>query len=152
MIIDWKKVARSSGYISLKVAYIKEAMEAGKRKRPMRDKEELYKKFQWVICRAKHYAEHLNRPLECILYEWERKRIHGILNYYQDCRQPKFHSGLKKPIGVKGTRNFYKNHRFYGDELNIRKKIVLEAIALNQKKRSEMKRPRWSPARKKRGY
>ena len=152
MNIDWKVVANSPGYKSIKAAYIKSAMQAGEQKHPMRDKAELYKNFQWVICRAKHYAEHLNWTIESVLVEWEAKRTYGILNYYQDCRQPKFHSGLKKPIGVKGTRNFYKNHRFYGDELNIRKKIVLEAIALNQKKRDAGKKPRWSPARKKRGY
>ena len=152
MKINWKQVAKSPGYQSLKAAYIESAMQAGRQKHPMRDKEKLYKNFQWVICRAKHYAEHLNWTIESVLVEWEAKRTYGMLNYYQNCCQPRFHSDSKKPIGLKGILKSYKNDRFYKDNNSIRSRRMLEAIMINQKKRDSGKKPRWSPARKKRGY
>ena len=150
MIIDWKQAAKSPGYKSLKAAYIKSVMRAGKEKHPMRDKAELYKNFQWVICRAKHYAEHLNWTIESVLVEWEAKRTYGVLNYYQDCRQPKFHSGHKKPVGVKGIRKLYKKN--CNDDPVCAKKEIKRFIEYQKKNNPVKDKTRWSAARKKRGY
>ena len=150
MIIDWKQVSKSPGYKSLKAEYIKRVMQASKQKHPMRDKAELYKNFQWVINRAKHYAEHLNRDIENILSEWERKRTYGVLNYYGDCRQPKFNSGSKKQIGIKGTRKLYKKtYRHNPAYIREAVKIFIECQQRNDPGKDK---PRWSAARKKRGY
>ncbi len=46
------------------------------------------KKFEWIIDRAKHYAEKLSLPWEDVLNSWEEKRDYWYMNYYQDCNQP----------------------------------------------------------------
>lgn len=93
MKINWKDLAASPGYISLKGAYIKDVQDASKEKlkgrKPIRDKKEFLRHFNWVICRAKHYAYHLGRDVSSVLDEWESKRTYWWLNYYQDCQQPK---------------------------------------------------------------
>ena len=64
--IDWKKVAASPGYKSLKAAYVKDVQQAHtytKRfnRNPMRDKAVFLCKFKWVIGRAVYYAHRYNR-------------------------------------------------------------------------------------------
>ena len=94
MKIDWKKVAASSGYKSLKAAYIKDVQAATRfairyGRKPMREKAELMSHFKWVIGRAIHYAHGHNRSIEAVLWTWESDRKCWWLNYYQDSRQPK---------------------------------------------------------------
>ena len=91
--INWKKVAASPGYKSLKAAYIKD-VQGNQRyirrgQRPMRDKAEFYRHFKWVISRAMYYAHLYKRPIESILNHWEEHRTYWWLNYYQEGRQPK---------------------------------------------------------------
>ena len=107
-MIDWKHLATTTGYKSLKVAYVNDVQKAAKQKHPMRRKSEFLHKFQWVINRAKHYAHNTGKSIDIILNEWEEKRDYWWLNYYQDCRQPKFHSNSKKPMGINGIRKHYK--------------------------------------------
>lgn len=97
MDIDWKVVAQSPGYKSLKAAYIFDVHS--RRHMYARDKEERYKKFQWVIGRAQHYADHTSLRLEEVLNQWEHKRDYWWVNFYQECNQPKLASG--KPRNVK---------------------------------------------------
>jgi len=145
MNINWKQLAKSSGYKSLKKAYVYDINTSG------RSKDYLYKHFQWVINRAKHYADNSGKSIEHVLTEWEHKRSYWWLNFYQGCNQPKYHSGSKKPMGIKGTRSYYKKSRFY--DLEIKKRRVMEFIQFEQKKHIDKERkPRWSMARKKRGY
>ena len=93
--INWKHVAKSPGYKSLKAAYIRDVKNSTESKRrSMRDKAEFLRKFQWVIARATHYAYKHNVRIEVILNEWEAARNYWWLNYYQDCMQPK----IRKPI------------------------------------------------------
>ena len=80
----------------------------------MRDKKELYDHFQWVINRAKHYANFINTPIENVLNDWEEKRKYWWLNYYQDGNQPKFYSNSLKKIGIKG-RNKHRE-KYYNDK------------------------------------
>lgn len=107
MKVDWKKVAASAGYISLKAAYIKDVkkdQDAALRHgcRPFRSKEEFRRKFKWVIGRAVHYAHIYNRPVESFLWMWESDRDYWWLNYYQEGRQPKKHSNSLRPRNYKG--------------------------------------------------
>ena len=150
MKINWKQLAKSSGYKSLKAAYIKSAMQAGRSANPMRDKKELYANFQWVINRAKHYADHLNRSIESILNEWEEKRTYGILNYYQDCRQPKFNSRSLEPAGIRSIRKYYKKS-YRNDPIRIKERIK-SFIEYQQRNKPKNDKPRWSASRKRRGY
>ncbi|WP_310619652.1 hypothetical protein [Flexibacterium corallicola] len=46
-------------------------------------------KFQWVIDRAKHYADALDMEPADILDAWETSRDYWYMNYYQECNQPK---------------------------------------------------------------
>ena len=113
MQIDWKYLATTKGYQSLKAAYISDVQEATKDSHPMRKKEELLRHFQWVINRAKHYAHHTGEPMQVILKRWEEKRSYWWLNYYQDCSQPKFTSKSIKQMSVNGIRKQYRNNFFY---------------------------------------
>jgi len=92
MKIDWKYLASTPGYISLKAAYIRDVKESTEHPRPMRNKAEFLHHFIWVIGRAKHYSHHLKIPIEDILNKWEACRDYWWLNYYQNSRQPKFHT------------------------------------------------------------
>ena len=146
-MINWKHLATTTGYKSLKAAYTRDVQKSAKQRYPMRQKAEFLRQFQWVINRAKHYAHHTGKTMEAILNEWEEKRDHWWLNYYQDCRQPKFHSNSKKPMGVKGTRKYYK--------VAYRHDPVRGAMRVREFKNREnpkKTKPRWDIRRKKRGY
>lgn len=100
MKIDWKAVSKSEGYISLKKAMLQDI------RKNYRTKEESYTRFNWVICRAKHYAYTMNVPLETILNDWESKRNYCWVNFYGEGRQPKL---TQTPTVVKtGSRSFKK--------------------------------------------
>ncbi|RLC02967.1 MAG: hypothetical protein DRH90_12485 [Deltaproteobacteria bacterium] len=95
MQINWKKVAASPGYKSLKAACIKNIKEdqdialrhGGS---PFRSKAELRRLFVWVIGRATHYAYKQDRPIEDILWAWESDRGNQWwFGYYSNHKQPK---------------------------------------------------------------
>lgn len=146
MKIDWKHLASTTGYKSLKAAYIKDVQEASKRSRSMRKKDEFLELFNWVICRAKHYAHHTGKTIEQILDEWESKRTYWWLNYYQDCRQPKFKTGSVKAMGVNGLRKYYKRQGYDPETI----KSLLQKF--NKEAKSRKAKLRWPMRRKKRGY
>ena len=100
MKIDWKSLAKSKGYKSLKAAYIYDL----NRKCCSRSKSKYLEHFNWAIGRAKHYAYHKNISIEAVLNEWEEQRDYWWLNFYQNGNQPKFHSNSLKPIGEKGLK------------------------------------------------
>lgn len=156
MQIDWKHLATTEGYISLKKAYIRDVQGAAKEKqrgrRPMRDKAVFLKLFNWVIARAKHYAEFTGRPIHEILNEWEAKRDYWWLNYYQECNQPKlFNSPNIKPIGIRGTIKYYKTSKWYVGEPERATRSLqkcLHELALM----ARTKKAKWTAERKKRGW
>lgn len=154
MIINWKHLATTPGYKSLKAAYIRDVKDAAddvaRGRRPMRDKAVFLRHFNWVINRAKHYAHRTGKSIEDILNEWEEKRTDWWLNCYQNCRQPKFHSNSKKPAGVNGTRKYYKKSPFYTAQ-NV-KNQVSKFIQAEHMNNCSKKKKRWSMARKRRGY
>ncbi len=145
MNIDWKHLATTKGYKSLKAAYVYDV------KKGWRNKKESFLLFIWAIGRAKHYAHHTGRSIESILNEWEDKRSYWWRNFYQDCNQPKFHSSAKKPMGVNGTRSYYKKSIFRGDSQAV-KNNVSKFIQREQRENSVKKKARWPMSRKKRGY
>jgi len=142
MKIDWKHLATTPGYMSLKEAYITDVRKKN------RTKAESIRKFQWVINRAKHYASHTGKTIEVILNEWEEKRTYWWLNYYQNCAQPKFHSNSNKPQGINGIRKHYKSCNYYANDPVKFRERMKDFI----KKESAKAKPRWTMARKKRGY
>lgn len=148
MKIDWKHLATTPGYISLKAAMLRDinsaAKDIQKGRRPMRDKHEFHKQFRWVISRATYYAYHTGEPIHEILNRWEEDRTYWWLNYYQNSRQPKrFHSDSIKPMAV-GT--YYRKDRYYRTDPIKRKHHICRDIMRMQadvaKKRD--RKPRWS--------
>lgn len=140
MVIDWKYLATTTGYKSLKAVYIKNVQDAAKRQRPIRDKAEYLRQFQWVINRAKHYSYHTGESIETILNEWEEKRTYCWLNYYQDCGKPRFHSKSMRPVGLR----YAKRHHT--------KQSLSDKMIRIAKENSTKTKPRWDTARKKRGF
>lgn len=142
MDINWKHLATTPGYKSLKEAYASDI------KKNWRGKQESLRKFQWVLCRAKHYAHHTGRTIEEILNEWESKRDYWWLNYYQDSNQPKFHSNSKKPMAYRGLRNYYKKNIFYRNlPIKAGKRAMDE---LHRDASTNKQKSRWTMKRKKR--
>jgi len=46
------------------------------------------RKFQWVLDRARQYAEFCHTDRDTVLEAWENARDYWFVNYYQDCNQP----------------------------------------------------------------
>ena len=112
-MIDWKSLANSTGYKSLKAAYIRDVHEAGQRSSPMRDKQEFLRHFNWVINRAKHYAVRTDTTVEEVLDGWEEKRSYWWLNYYQECNQPKLPSGKPSNVQHMKPETYYKTSNWF---------------------------------------
>ncbi len=134
--INWKHLSSTAGYKSLKAAYIRDVSKAARQKHPMRKKDVFLKLFQWVIGRAIHYAHHTGKSVEQILNEWEKERNYWWFGFYEDNTQPKFHSNSLKPKGLRYFRKHYSK----------------EYIRTVNKDESTKAKPRWTTARKKRGY
>jgi len=75
-------------------------------------------KFNWIIERAKHYAEKLNMSIVEVLDSWEKNRDYWYMNYYQDANQPLLSENVKvfetmedfkKSVSDKGFRCPYCN-------------------------------------------
>lgn len=150
MKINWKQLAQSPGYKSLKAALIKDIGGNG-RNPSWRSKKELYKHFYWIIGRAKHYAHHIGLPVEEILRQWESDRKGGWFGYYQD-RKPFNKFGTGKPRNVKpmSIRTSYRTSPWFNKrEQRQRIKSAKESEAKLARKKAGKKR-RWSMAAKKR--
>ena len=147
-----KTLSQSPGYQSLKAAYIKDAKQAGDSKAkghsPMRSKQELYKRFQWVINRAKHYAAYKMLKIETILNGWELKRNCWWFGYYGESKQPK----LTRHKIIYGDLNFYRNYYkiHYPNDPGARKKLLCGQIKYRQSGNRKLsgKKPRWSMGHK----
>ena len=150
MKIDWKYLASTPGYKSLKAAYIHDVQEANKRKIKFgsanRGKEEFLKKFNWIINRAKHHAIRRDIPIWDVLDTWEKGRTYWWLNYYQDCNQSRCHSSSHEKMGVTGARKYYKTSCGYGSQTV--KHQVSNFIRRAQEKESTKEPKRWTPHKK----
>ncbi len=138
MKIDWKHIATTPGYKSLKASYIDDVVSG----RSFDSKEQLYVIFLDIIGRAKHYAHCKGVTVDVILNEWESKRDYWWINYYQYSNRPKKHSNSLKPVGIRGIR---KNLRkVYGHTDIGRKHHMCNHIQRLQRNKSEKDKPRWS--------
>lgn len=153
MKVNWKYVASTPGYKSLKTAYVKAVMDAQHyqqrfKHKPVRDKAEFLKHFQWVINRAKHYAYHTGKGVVDILTDWESKRDYCWLNYYQECRFPRLDEPVAKrgPLTLKKIRKIAKAG--YRDPID-RKAYVFRILVRTQKEQSTKSPARWTMERKK---
>ena len=152
MKIDWKIVAQSPGYESLKKTI---ADEWNQRNKYGRKGDNRYKpKFKWVIARAQHYAYHLNKPLQDILNEWEEKRTYNFLNYYQEQKFPRLHNNTSIPNGLKGIIKFYRTDGWYKKDIIGQRIRIKSQIEHHRKILAKLNKdkPRWSMTKKKRGY
>ncbi len=138
--IDWKHLATTRGYRKLKQAMI-EDIHAGHR-----SKQELHDKFNWVICRAKHYAHRLNKPIEDVLNEWEDAREVWWIRYYSNHHQSKIVDVPTQPRSLRGAIRRYKNRKFR--KKSTRSVRDLSFIWELQKQNSMKVKPRWSNEKK----
>lgn len=140
--IDWKKVAASPGYKSLKAAYAKDVQKAERDRqrgyRPLRDKAEFRKEFTRIISRAQSYSYHSGKPLEDVLSEWEEDRKSWWFGHYGN-RYPKIHSCSLRPESINAMRKHYKKH--WGHDPKRIRQYIADFIRLRQPKRT--KKPRW---------
>lgn len=151
MHIDWKALAQSPGYRSLKAAYIRDVHEAGQRTNPMRKKKEFLKLFRWVIARAQHYAHARGTSVETVLNEWESNRNRSWwLNFYGETQQPKLGSG--KPRNVKHMRpdTYFRRDAWYSNDPVRRIKRIKEHRQTQARidRKNAGKKPRWSKEHK----
>ena len=152
MNIDWKHLAKTPGYRSLKAAYCKDALKAGLQKHPMRSKEELYKEFRKIIGVAQNNALHKNVTIESVLNEWEEKRKGWWLGFYCN-NHNKMHSCSIKPQGINGLVKYYKKV-YKSDPKKGMERIKVARLYASKRNslKTNSRKPRWSSARKKRGY
>lgn len=68
---------------------LRKAVEEDVKKDGIRDSQEYWDKFNWVLKRAEHYAKKTGLTREEILNAWESNRNFWYMNYYQDAFQPK---------------------------------------------------------------
>lgn len=146
MKIDWKAVARSPGYRSLKAAYIQ---DVGPKSLAGRSKKTLYQRFQWVINRAKHYAVRLDKSLEEVLNEWESKRDCWWFGYYQETNQPKLPSGKPRNVRQMKPESYWRSSRWSSQKETFQRiRRERTRFAKLRRERVHGKKARWSPERK----
>lgn len=154
MKVNWKQFSQSPGYRSLKAAYIRDVQNAAKRKCPMRDKQEFFNHFNWVIGRALHYAHVLGTTPDIVLNAWEMRRSYWWLNFYQENEFPKLGTGkprnvkrmkadtqILQHISLKTVNRFYKLEAF----LHLQHCRTRNA---QYKRKASGKKPRWDNERK----
>jgi len=149
MKIDWKHLATTEGYKSLKAAYVKDVQEASTQKHPMRDKKEFLKRFNWVINRAKHHAHVKGLSISTILDFWEKSRGYSWwFGYYQNGQHPRLHKEKLKPMGINGFRKSCKI-AWYCTNKDVKNRVN-DFIQHEHKENSTKKKKRWTMGYKRR--
>ena len=144
MKINWKEVAKSVAYKSMK-AYV--AKQANKR---FSNDERYQKAFDFAINRAKQHIyvacwlddNDYTYDLIYKLDEWERKRKQSFLSYYSNHNLPKKTSGVLKPVGIRGRLKYYKNDSWYKNTHRAAEEVTIHL------KNKRTKKARWSNERK----
>ena len=144
MQVDWKSLAQSKGYKSLKAAYAHDI------RKKWRSKEELQKLFKWVMGRAQHYAIRKGITMHQVIDEWEEKREQWWFGYYSNSNQPKLHSNSVKPLGSKGLRKYYRNFGFMLNDAQRRKNSYSRMLCRDALLKSTKSPVRWTSEYKKR--
>lgn len=149
MKIDWKKLAQSPGYKSLKAAYIRDVHEAGQSKRPMRKKAEFLKLFRRVIGMAQHYAVRTGKPVEQVINEWEEKRDYWWLNFYSEHHLSKLASGKPRNVQHQKTETYLRSSLSKRDPESYIQRLKSERTRLAKVQRKiDGKKARWSTGQK----
>ena len=154
MKINWKELAQSPGYLSLKAAYVRDVHKAGmelaRGRRPMRNKQEFLKLFRFVIDMAQHYAIRTDSTVADVLNDWESKRGgYWWLNHYGSSHQPKLPSGKPRNVCLGGERRYFMGDRAGWDK-NARYKRFKEYQQRSAKiaRENSGKKARWTPEQK----
>lgn len=153
MDIDWKHLATTPGYKSLKAAYIHDVQDSEKRRKrfkhkPMREKKEFLTLFNWIICRAKHYSYMTGKPIEEILNTWEENRNGSWwLNKYGSIYQPLLHSNSTQLMKLAGMKKLFL--KCFSRDLKSRQQHSLRCIKGMQEAASTKTPKRWSNEQKK---
>jgi len=146
MKIDWKQVAQSKGYKSLKASYI----DTVRRGNSFDSKEVLYKKFRSIIALAQHHAIRRGLTLIEVLDAWEEKRTYSWQSFYGSSSHgiKKLPSG--KPHNVKPQRGitWYRTSRGFSPITKFRKIRNERKVEAESKRILAGKKPRWTPFRK----
>ena len=87
--LNWKVIAASKGYKSLKAAYVQDVQDVQKQIRlgrtPHRTKKTFRRHFTQAIGFAMKYSNKWGIPIEKVLLHWETVRgYQWWLNFYQD--------------------------------------------------------------------
>lgn len=140
--IDWKHLATTEGYISLKKAYIHDVQHSRSR-----SKAEYYRKFRAIICKAQALAVYENRPLHEVLTEWESNRHmwwFGCYNGTTRFQKPRTKNSLK-PYGIASFRKSLK--RWHSSKQEIKHRVCAEIQRTHEKTCTKLK-PRWTAKQK----
>jgi len=139
MKIDWKHVATTEGYKSLKAAYLQDTGHS---------KEVLFGLFNWVICRAKYYANLQDTTIDKILDGWENGRTGWWFAYYGESKQPKVPSKFVVHVRLRGT--IKQSNKWYRKNTQDRKRVNMRVINTYAKRNIEKykDRPRWNSQHK----
>lgn len=140
MKIDWKHLATTKGYKSIKqeLIYANRRSHYNKKSNTIR--------FQWIICRAKHYAVVQGKTLEEVLNGWEEERRRNAwLSFYSPHNFPKLNRKSSVRPGIK--REIERISFFDRHKPRIKRKRVL-AVIKREAERTRVKKPKWSESRK----
>ena len=150
MKIDWKKLAQSPGYKSLKAAYIRDVREAANRKDSVQKKKEFLRLFRKVINMAQHRAIRLDISVEQVLNEWENIRDHWWLNYYSDYHLKKLPSGKPRNVKPQRPETYWRKDNWYSpvDRFKQTRKEKTRLAKFNREHVDGKKKPRWHSERK----
>jgi hypothetical protein len=150
MKIDWKYVATTRGYKSLKAAYITTVQNG----RNFKNKKELLNDFNKIISRAKYHANLYDITIDKVLDAWEDKRDYNWRSFYSDHNNKLFKKILNiklHPQGVKGYKKYLKRWAMH-NKSNIKKHICeyIQRKHKNNLSEKRKKKPRWTTEYKKR--
>jgi len=148
MKIDWKKVAKSPAYISMKACVAEEAKRCAKWKQ--KPDSRYQEAFNFAMNRAKHYAHHLNKTFIEVLEIWEAKRTYNFMNYYSDHNLPKFHSNRKENWGLRRNLKSIKSDGFYKKNKRRKADRIKQIIGYFQSRNPKRtgRKARWTIHRK----
>lgn len=143
MKIDWKHLATTTGYKSIKAAYIKDiTWKWGTKKDVAIDY------FNKIIGKAKSHAHHTGRSIEQVLNEWEEKRDSALSSFYSDFHMPK--ARAKDSLNRQGIKGGRKYNAKWNRDPEIRKHANCTMINRINKAASKKSKPRWDTSYKKR--
>ena len=146
MLINWKHLASTTGYKSLKAAMEQDVQDANRSRQhgqiPMRDKVEFRRQFVKVIRHAVRYSNLHKVPVHEVLTEWEGNRRQWWMSYPALSKSVQGGTSLE-PVGLKGVLRYYKGSRYSANKITTR----ITYHARTERKNSN-KKTRWTSDKK----